>query len=100
MWSGLDGKQNGLVDILGGLETAIDIAKERAQIPKDQDITIIEMPQKGLINFSMLMPKLFRFENEIFNDPTVELLKFRIQHNGEPLPMLLLEELEGMNPSR
>jgi protease-4 len=97
VWSGLDGKQNGLVDVLGGLETAINIAKERAGIPKDQDISIIEMPKKGLIDFSMFMPKLFGIETQIASDPMIELLKFRIRHNGEPLPMLPIEDLDMMS---
>jgi protease-4 len=97
VWSGLDGKQNGLVDVLGGLETAINIAKERAGIPKDHDITIIEMPKKGLIDFSKFMPKLFGIEIKTAIDPTVELLKFRIQHNGEPLPMLPMEDFDIIN---
>jgi protease-4 len=100
VWSGLDGKQNGLVDVLGGLETAINIAKERAGISKDQDITIIEMPKKGLIDFSMFMPKLFGIEAKTSSDPMIELLKFRIQHNGEPLPMLPMEDMDMMNPAK
>jgi len=39
------------------------------------------------------MPKLFDIETKIASDPTVELLKFRIQHNGEPLPLLPTEDL-------
>jgi protease IV len=97
IWSGLDGKQNGLVDILGGLEMALNIAKERAHISKDQDVTIIEMPKKGMLDFSMFMPKLFGIETNSASDPTIELLKFRLQHNGEPLPMLPLENLDMMN---
>jgi protease IV len=96
VWSGLDGKQNGLVDVLGGLETAINIAKERAGIQKDQSVTIIEMPKKGLIDFSMFMPKLFGIETKIATDPTIELLKFRLKHNGEPLPMLPMEDMDIM----
>ncbi|MGD1044894.1 MAG: hypothetical protein ABR936_06150 [Bacteroidota bacterium] len=37
---GLDKKQNGLVDVLGGLEMTINIAKERAGILKGYDITL------------------------------------------------------------
>lgn len=92
VWSGLDGKQNGLVDVLGGLDIAISIAKERAGISKEQKITIVEMPKKGLFNFSSLMPKFFGVEAKLMSDPTIDLLKFRLQHNGEPLPMLPLEE--------
>ena len=98
VWSGLDGKQNGLVDVLGGLETAINIAKKRAGIPKDHDITIIEMPKKGLIDFGMFIPKLFGIAAKSASDPTIELLKFRLQHNGESMPMLQMEDLDMMNP--
>ena len=97
VWSGLDGKENGLVDIIGGLETAINVAKERAGIPKDQEIRIIEMPKKGLFDFSMFAPKLFGFEVKTATDPTIELLKFRLQHNGEPMPMLPLEDMDMMS---
>jgi protease IV len=96
VWSGLDGKQNGLVDVLGGLETAVSIAKERASITKDQDVTIVELPKKGLIDFSMFMPKLFGIETKTLADPTIELLKFRLKHNGEPLPMLPMEDGDMM----
>jgi protease-4 len=100
VWSGLDGKQNGLVDVLGGMETAINIAKERAGIQKDQDVTIIEMPKKELIDFSMFMPKLFDIETKTVADPAIELLKFRLKHNGEPLPMLPTEDFDMMGQSK
>jgi hypothetical protein len=45
----------------------------------------------------MFMPKLFGVEAKIASDPTVEILKFRLQHNGEPLPMLPIEDLDMMN---
>jgi hypothetical protein len=64
------------------------IAKEGAHIPKEHAVTIIEMPKKGFIDFSKFMPNLFSVEFIITNDPTAELLKFRIQHDGKPLPML------------
>jgi protease-4 len=97
VWTGLDGKKNGLVDVLGGLSTAVDIAKERAGIPKDQEVTIVEMPKKGLIDFSMFAPKLFGIETKTASDPTIELLKFRLEHNGRPLPMLPMEDIDLMN---
>jgi hypothetical protein len=40
------------------------------------------------------MPKLFGFETKIATDPTVEMLKFRLKHNGEPLPILPLEDMD------
>ena len=44
IWSGVDGKEKGLVDELGGLEKAIQIAKEKAGIPQEQKVKIIELP--------------------------------------------------------
>lgn len=93
VWSGIDGKRNGLVDILGGLETAITVAKERAGIPKDQNVTLVEMPRKGLFDFSVLMPKLFGVEQKMMNDPTLDVIKFRLERNGQPLLMLPLEDV-------
>jgi hypothetical protein len=58
------------------------------------------MPKKGLIDFSMFMPKLFGIEAKTSSDPMIELLKFRIQHNGEPLPMLPMEDMDMMNPAK
>lgn len=34
VWSGADAKERGLVDVLGGLDTAIELAKERAELPE------------------------------------------------------------------
>ncbi|MFA5833774.1 MAG: signal peptide peptidase SppA [Bacteroidota bacterium] len=92
IWSGVDGKQNGLVDILGGMEMAISIAKERAGISKDQQVTIVEMPKKGFFDFNVLMPKFFGMETNPVSVPAIDLVKFRLQHNGEPIPMMPFED--------
>jgi len=92
VWSGLDGKKNGLVDEIGGLERAIEVAKIRAGIPLKQEVTLVEMPSKGIFDFSKLMPKLIGIENTSSEDPLIETLKFRLKHNGEPLPILPLED--------
>ncbi|HEY6395027.1 MAG TPA: S49 family peptidase, partial [Candidatus Binataceae bacterium] len=36
VWSGLAARERGLVDELGGLAKAVEIARERAHIPADQ----------------------------------------------------------------
>jgi protease-4 len=96
VWSGADGKSIGLVDEIGGLETAIRIAKERSGISSDQEVTILEMPKKGMFDFSGLMPSIFSVESKVLSDPTVDVLKFRIQNNGKPLLMLPLEDVVSM----
>jgi protease-4 len=41
VWTGQQAREHGLVDALGGLDTAIAIAKERAKIPKDEDVELV-----------------------------------------------------------
>jgi protease-4 len=92
VWSGRDGKKVGIIDVLGGLETAIAIAKEKAGIPGDEDVKLVELPRPPLFNPNMFKPKLFGFEER--SNELVELLKLRLEHNGEPLPMMSLDDLE------
>ena len=42
VWNAMDAQKNGLVDILGGLETAIQIAKEKAGV---EDYRIVSLPK-------------------------------------------------------
>jgi protease-4 len=41
VWTGAQARERGLVDALGGLDTAIAIAKQRAKIPADEDVEIV-----------------------------------------------------------
>ncbi len=87
VYSGIDGKELGLVDEIGGLTTALAIAAEKAGLKPDQDIDIIEIPKyRGW--FKPLLPKSPIIGN-IDSDPVVEFLRFYGKHNGQPIPMLL-----------
>jgi protease-4 len=44
VWTGEQAKQLGLVDELGGLYKAIDIAKQRAKIPTDEEVDLVVYP--------------------------------------------------------
>ncbi len=44
VWTGTQAKSNGLIDEFGGLEKAIDIAKELAQLPADKDVKRVVFP--------------------------------------------------------
>lgn len=44
VWTGEQAKQLGLVDELGGLYKAIDIAKQRARIPVDEEVNLVVYP--------------------------------------------------------
>jgi len=44
VWTGTQGRSNGLVDEFGGLEKAISVAKELANLPVDKDVRRIVLP--------------------------------------------------------
>jgi protease-4 len=46
VWSGRQAAANGLVDELGGFDRAVAIAKELAEIPPDEDVTVVHYPEK------------------------------------------------------
>ena len=93
-YSGYEGLEKGLVDVLGGLETAVEIAKKRAGIPECEEITIVELPKPGLINFKAFMPKSQTYPISMQEDKFLEQLRFRIEHNGEVMPMMPIEMME------
>jgi protease-4 len=46
VWTGQQAKANGLVDQLGGLYTAIGLAKQRARIPASEDVELVVYPAR------------------------------------------------------
>jgi protease IV len=90
VWSGYDGKEIGLVDLLGGLETAISVAKEKAGIAPGEETEIVEMPKRGLFNLGFLKPKLMGIDLD--DNAMIRDLRFRLKHNGESMPMLPMED--------
>ena len=70
VWTGTDALRIGLVDRLGGLDTALGILKERAHIAKDQEVALVVLPEpKGLLEtilerqeegFGALLPREVR----------------------------------------
>ena len=46
VWTGSAAKEIGLVDEVGSLETAIGIAKEKAGIPEDEEVSFVHYPKR------------------------------------------------------
>jgi protease-4 len=89
VWSGTAGKMAGLVDVIGGLDTAIQIAKEKAGIPKNQDIELVELPSKGWVNPKVFKRKIFGIEHqETKSNPLNDFLRMVIAYPGQPLALL------------
>ena len=58
VWSGTRGKQNGLVDEIGGLWRGLQIAKAAAGIAPNREIEILEGPKISSVDWSFLRPQL------------------------------------------
>jgi protease-4 len=46
IWTGRQAKANGLIDDVGGLDKAIEVAKELAGIPAEDGVTLVHYPEK------------------------------------------------------
>jgi len=95
-YSGVDGKSIGLVDEIGGLSLAIQLAKEKAGIPEKEIVDIIEIPKyKGFIKLPSFSPVGMRAEME--NSSVIQFLKFYSRNQRKPLPMLLPGDYPTLN---
>lgn len=93
VYSGIRGLEIGLVDVLGGMEEAIGIARRMAHLMPEEDVEIVEIPKsKGLFKKPRIPIPLVTTEIEL--DPVYQYLKMVSEHQGQPLPMLL----PGMYP--
>ena len=93
VWSGTDGKDIGIVDTLGGLELAISIAKQLAGIAEKTEVEIIEYPKPRLFSGDFFRPKLIAMDEKTIKN--IGLVKFYLDHNGQPIPMMPME-YQGM----
>jgi protease IV len=93
VWSGIDGTKNGLIDVLGNLHTAIDIAAGRSGL-KEGEYQIIQLPEPGLLDFNMFIPRLAGIKLNIEEDPVIQNIKFRLSNPGIPMPILPIDLIE------
>jgi protease-4 len=56
VWSGSQGKELGLVDELGGLDRAVEVAKELAHIPAGESVRLVRYPEERSF-FQQLLQK-------------------------------------------
>lgn len=97
VWSGTDGLSIGLVDEIGGIERAIEIARQKAGIRSKKQMCLVEMPEPPLIDTSKLTPKLIGVSNLWGQtNPAIEDLRFRIEHNGEIMPIVPFEIMDAL----
>jgi protease-4 len=102
VWTGVQGIDNGLVDRIGGLESAIALARERAGYGPGDEVAVVQYGSKGLFDTDWLRPFplpsfLHRFDDERESSPVeldflgnydlVYLLELA-RNNGRPLCMI------------
>ncbi|HVP36722.1 MAG TPA: signal peptide peptidase SppA [Terriglobales bacterium] len=69
VWTGNQARKNGLVDELGGLKQAIEIAKDRAGIKEKSLIEIVTLPKRwGFFGFNFEETFSFLGSKKILND--------------------------------
>ncbi|MFQ5709414.1 MAG: signal peptide peptidase SppA [bacterium] len=87
IYSGVDGKEVALVDRIGGLAAAIDLAKKMAGLRREAEVQIVQIPRsKGLIN---LKEKLLPVGISVGEQPVLQFIKMMSAKPGQPLPLLL-----------
>ncbi|MGH9770724.1 MAG: signal peptide peptidase SppA, partial [Candidatus Acidiferrales bacterium] len=88
-WSGSQAKELGLVDELGGIDRAIEVAKELAHIPASESVRIVRYPQEK--NF---IQELFERErDQITESRSLEVTLRRILGGMEPVQARVPYEL-------
>ncbi len=96
VWTGQQARQHGLVDAIGGLDTAVSLAKQRAGIPADEDVELVLYPPRR----SLYEALTDRFQSSSFNiwgqlaagadRPALGVLTapVRLFRRGEPLALM------------
>lgn len=86
-YSGIDGEEIGLVDEIGGLMTALAVAREKAGIRVDEEIETVEIPKrKGWYHFR---PKMSPIPFELEDNDVYRYIRMATEQPGRPLPMLI-----------
>src|SRR5580693_897930 len=86
VWSGAQAKDLGLVDELGGTDTAIDVAKQLAHIPASERVNIVRFPEE-----KTFLEQLFERQKEQMRES--ESIEATLQHI-----MGLLEPVQARLP--
>ncbi len=95
IWSGAAAKARRLVDNLGGLQHALQLARERAHLPAGR-VDVVEFPQPELVNPEVLVPRVAPVSSAAALPPAgLRYLRFVARHPAQPLPLLPLDLWPG-----
>jgi protease IV len=72
VWTGEDAKEKGLVDALGGYDTALNLARQAANLPADAPLNVVVFPtERGIA--ALLFGRLFNEDDDETAGPTAAL---------------------------
>ena len=93
VWTGTDARERMLVDEIGSLYTAIEIAKEKAGLKPTDKIEIVEGPEPQSFSLPMLFGQVFGTNPPVVEqkDPVREYLELMIEYNANPLVIMPFE---------
>jgi protease-4 len=86
-YSGSEGKEIGLVDEIGGLSDAIDLARAAAKIPGNRNIKIREIPERmGIFGFEGYVNLISK--KSVRDEPVVKFIEMIVERPGYPWHMM------------
>ena len=94
VWTGRQARDRGLVDELGGLRRALELAKERAGIAADQEVTVVPFPRPrsffDTLNSEFAVPSIAARWTSSPADrlKAIVTLPLRLFRPGEPLALM------------
>ena len=96
VWSGYRALEHGLIDRLGGLDAALQLAREKAGIRPEQTVRLVEYPRQPFFDPSIFLPSPLKIQQR--HATRLDYLQFRLDHNGQPLLLLPSEFLTDLEP--
>lgn len=93
VWTGTDAKGLKLVDEVGGILKAVEIAKAKLNLKKDDKVSLYTYPEGELFNFDGLLGKLlgnlFGMNTNVKDAADIHKnMMYRIENNGKALYMI------------
>ena len=95
VWTGAQGKDLGLVDELGDLNRAVEVAKQLAKISADQSVRIVRFPEERTFFQNVAGETEGRFNSVLFDRISSRTAHRRLQHAASPRAIRSANSLSG-----
>jgi protease-4 len=93
VWAGARAKELGLVDEIGGIDRAIEVAKQLAHIPANDSVHIVRLPEEKNFFQILLERDKDQFTDSRSQETTLDATLRRLVRTMEPVQARLPFEL-------